>query len=399
VEIDLDAIEAKYPTQSTSKDSMEFAPIKLAKREPAENERSRKLLSATAVRNVHDAKESLQIRLRYQRKHHQREGVTDEYANLNRLKLTSVQAGEEVQIDLDSRQTAQLAELLCHLYTIAARGIVQGAQTHTVLLSTDADLLAELSRLLANPAFGRGAAVEFLRRIADRDPEALELAALQARHNQHTQALEEFRIQLEAGTWTERDWEAFFKANDWIFGYGLSYQFLSELQAQPNYGGTAVSGRGAQKGDHLRTTSGQARFTVLVEVKTPQAPLVLDKEYRNGVHVLGADVTGGASQLQVNARMWAQEGSRSEANRGLEDEDIYTVDPKSILVVGNLATLKGQQARAKRQTFELFRRSLHNPEILTFDELYERAAHIVSLEGTSGGEFGTAEAAVLEGDE
>jgi len=32
---------------------------------------------------------------------------------------------------------------------------------------------------------------------------------------------------------------------------------------------------------------------------------------------------------------------------------------------------------AQLRSFELYRRNLHQPEVITFDELYERARHIV----------------------
>ena len=41
---------------------------------------------------------------------------------------------------------------------------------------------------------------------------------------------------------TENDWQDFFEENTWIFGYGLRYQILRVIQAQPNYGGATVSG-------------------------------------------------------------------------------------------------------------------------------------------------------------
>jgi hypothetical protein len=39
---------------------------------------------------------------------------------------------------------------------------------------------------------------------------------------------------------------------------------------------------------------------------------------------------------------------------------------------------------SKRNTFELFRRNITSPEILTFDELYERAKFIVEQESERG---------------
>jgi hypothetical protein len=63
VTVDLDALKAQYRTESSSADTMEFEPIKLEKREPPATEQSRKLLGATAIRNEHNAKDCLKIRL------------------------------------------------------------------------------------------------------------------------------------------------------------------------------------------------------------------------------------------------------------------------------------------------------------------------------------------------
>ena len=82
----------------------------------------------------------------------------------------------------------------------------------------------------------------------------------------------------------EGQWQQFFEANSWIFGYGLSYRFLSTLQTQPNYGGTTVSGSGGQRGDFLLASEAERRFTVLVEIKKPTSTLVGANEYRNKVH-------------------------------------------------------------------------------------------------------------------
>ena len=58
-------------------------------------------------------------------------------------------------------------------------------------------------------------------------------------------------------------------------------------------------------------------------------------------------------------------------------KNIYTINPKGILIIGNTEEL---QDRAKIETFEMFRSNISNPEIITFDELYERAKFIVEKE-------------------
>ncbi|MCC6351675.1 MAG: DUF4263 domain-containing protein [Fimbriimonadaceae bacterium] len=370
VSVDLDGLKSKYRTESSSADTMEFEPIKLEKREPTEQ--SRKILRATAIRNKHSAKDCLKIRLIYQKKHNKGsvpEG--QEFENLTRIKLSSLTGGQEVQVDLDSSQTAQLAEHIQNLYAIASEGITYGSAEKVIFSGEDSAFLEQLESAIKG---SRERSDQVLAMVRGLDPAAFDVAAHKARHDQHVTALREFADHLEAQDWREDDWEAFFARNRWIFGHGLAYQFLSEVQAQPHYGGVAVDGKGAQRGDHLMATEAGVRFTVLVEVKTPQAPLTQRDEYRNGAFAPGNDVAGGVAQLQVNARKWAVEGAAKEENRDLEDQGVYTVQPKGILIVGHTASL---DSRSKRTSFELYRQNLHNPEVITFDELFERAKFIV----------------------
>ena len=60
-----------------------------------------------------------------------------------------------------------------------------------------------------------------------------------------------------------------------------------------------------------------------------------------------------------------------------------TIDPKSILIVGSNSQFSGthKESAIKLRTFELFRRDSRNVEILTYDELYERAKFVVGHDG------------------
>jgi Domain of unknown function (DUF4263) len=119
------------------------------------------------------------------------------------------------------------------------------------------------------------------------------------------------------------------------------------------------------------------KFTALVEIKTPQTPLLTgEQEIRNGAWSLSKDLTDALAQLQANTDKWIDSSKFEENKDALEKQGIYTVRPKAILVIGNLLEVK-EDPRSRRQTFERFRRSIHGIEIITFDELYERAKFIV----------------------
>lgn len=174
----------------------------------------------------------------------------------------------------------------------------------------------------------------------------------------------------------EKWWQDFFENNKWIFGYGLNYQILRQEQDQPYYGGTSVDGKGGQRGDYLTSTVGDLNFTVLVEIKTPDTPLLQgDKEIRSGAWSLSKKLTDALSQIQANIDIWDKQGSKQADNVDkLEKENVFTVQPKGIIVIGQLGQL---ESRSKRETFQRFRKSLHGVDILTFDELLNRARFIV----------------------
>ena len=69
---------------------------------------------------------------------------------------------------------------------------------------------------------------------------------------------------------------------------------------------------------------------------------------------------------------------------------IYSVDPRTYLIIGNLSELTGNDE--KIACFELYRRNIRAPEILTFDELFQRASCIVEniTRETPGTENGAA---------
>jgi len=188
--------------------------------------------------------------------------------------------------------------------------------------------------------------------------------------------VEEFNMRLRQSDWSESDWQDFFENNTWIFGYGLSYRFLHVIETKPSLGGKAITRKGSQEGDYLLSTEAETKFTVLVEIKRPDADLVSNNLYRNRTYELGPDLTGGVAQLQQQCWRWAVEGARSDENRDiLESQGIFTHEPKGILVIGDTASIKNN--RDKMRTLESFRRNLHNPEIITFDELLHRARKAV----------------------
>ncbi len=89
------------------------------------------------------------------------------------------------------------------------------------------------------------------------------------------------------------------------------------------------------------------------------------------------NLTDAIAQIQANIQAWDKEGAQKPENRDiLEGKGVFTVQPKGIIVIGSLSELKG--SRTKHETFQRFRKSIHGVDILTFDELHQRAKFIVN---------------------
>lgn len=76
------------------------------------------------------------------------------------------------------------------------------------------------------------------------------------------------------------------------------------------------------------------------------------------------------------------ESPSAAENTAFDVTDTFIVRPRSFLIVGSLSQLLGDGGGPiddKVHSFELFRRNLHEPEVITFDELLARAEWHVKL--------------------
>lgn len=316
---------------------------------------------------------------------HQRKKKNDEWEDIESINLNTLKGGEGVKLNLDSKNTRKIYNELTKLYTLVDKeGVKYGVQEFSIaradeIIKVPKDRKTVIERLLQEN-YGE----EVWNELISSNPDLATKLSLARIQTNRSIALNTFRENLESNNPDESFWQEFFTNNDWIFGYGLNYQFLHLLKDQPDYGGRTFIGTGSQKGDFLMRTEADSHFTVLVEIKTPATKLLSYnkseprqvKNPRNDVWLLSSDLLGAISQIQVNCRTWSIDSQRSENTRILEKENTFTVEPKGILIIGNTNELVKNESIVS--CFESYRRNTKNPEIITFDELYKRAEFIVN---------------------
>jgi hypothetical protein len=180
---------------------------------------------------------------------------------------------------------------------------------------------------------------------------------------------------------SEGDWQAFFEANPWIFGHGLNYVFLDKAAGtlESRTTGNTFDTPGKTVDGLMRTRAEISQY-VLVEIKKHSTLLLRGgKSYRRGCFGVSDEVSNAVTQIQKTvfefARRRFRERMRDSEGNDL-DENVYAIEPRSYLVIGHLAELSGNDDKVT--CFELYRRNIRAPEIVTFDELYHRAQFIVA---------------------
>lgn len=194
------------------------------------------------------------------------------------------------------------------------------------------------------------------------------------------EGLETFRKKLYVEKdWTEPEWQVFFEQNTWIFGYGLDYRFLSILQREAALSDSDLDGKNTIAGDFLL---GSTDFTVLVELKKPDTPLFESGRNRARSWRLSRPLIDSVSQILAQKASWEIKAIQNCYNSKGDLITQRSCDPKCILIIGSRGQFSDNPRNQdiKFRTFELFRRDSRNVELLTYDELYERAYYIVNQE-------------------
>lgn len=198
------------------------------------------------------------------------------------------------------------------------------------------------------------------------------------------------KMQTEKMCGPEALWQKFFEKNPWIFGYGLRHVYLSGWDDKKLE--QVVAGYGmfkdGKRADALLRTRGALSNLCFVEIKKHTEGL-LDEKYRAGCWSPSPELAGAVSQVQGTVALAAADirTKLTAVDEGGDPtgEDAYNYAPKAFLVIGTLKEFQTQKGvnEARHRSFELFRGNIVSPEIITFDELYERAKFIVRQHDTA----------------
>jgi hypothetical protein len=129
-------------------------------------------------------------------------------------------------------------------------------------------------------------------------------------------------------------------------------------------------------------------YTTLIELKTPNTKIFTETKSSTGranTWTFTSYFIDGVSQCLAQKSDW-DKSCRSKVlidnQKNIINQDkCRTIDPKTVFIIGNKNKEFPENSVnlddiTKRDTFERFRRNNKNIEIITYDELYERANYI-----------------------
>lgn len=185
----------------------------------------------------------------------------------------------------------------------------------------------------------------------------------------------------------EHLWQLYFEKNTWIFGYGLSYVFNAPLENSKleQYVSGFDFNNSGKRIDALLKTKGIVESFCFAEIKTHNANLLkqVKTPYRPESWQVSDELTGAIAQVQrtvqksiANIRT---KTDIKDKDGNLTGEKVFLYNPKAFIVIGSLEEFCKENGinEDKFSSFEMFRQGIHKIEIITFDELFQRASFIV----------------------
>jgi len=197
------------------------------------------------------------------------------------------------------------------------------------------------------------------------------------------QSIDEYRKKYNIQPGEEAIWHHFLKQHKWILGLSIDIRFIRDFFDEQKVGIEDSKGKGSPQTDLL----GISNFTTLIELKHCGTNIFRKEKNKGRANTwdFSSDFIEGLSQCLGQRvaleKHYTEKQFISQNGIRLDKHKTLTIDPKIVFIIGNRSrefphNLKDEHY-IKSQTFEQIRRNNRNIDIITFDELFERAYHIV----------------------
>lgn len=168
----------------------------------------------------------------------------------------------------------------------------------------------------------------------------------------------------------EKFWQKTFRDHTWVLSQIFACPYI--MIGEKTYcGGKEDDNKGSVLGD-FQYKNYLTNNIALIEIKTPAENILVGKRYRgeegkeNIIYSIHEELTGGVNQLLNQKKVYLK------THKETDDKELNNI--KCVLVIGKLPAGKDQ-----KKSFEYYRNSLKEVEVITYDELFERIDGILKL--------------------
>lgn len=347
---------------------------------------SRMVFKPQLVNNKQDENKPVRGHLLWQRRTPSEKG--EEWADESTLKLSSMTAGSGIKLELTTDELYLLTQAVRGLYGVFWK---HGKSLPTTGEEFDLADYAQAAKTLdaldsaaqVIEAAGQDGFVSLLKwlagnknslKVIDALPK-LELADLAEINSMAGIGMLRKVLAIWQANKTNAD-EGFWQATLQQYSFVFSQVFSTPVVVfgtKAYVGGKNLEGAGGKEPDFLLKNE-LTSHVLIVEIKTPETPLLGQSAYRPpDVFAVSRDVSGAVGQIG----RYKDEFLRHYSDLYLKSEGKFLLaDPRCLVVVGSTGQL---DTVAKKDSFEFFRRGQRGTEIITFDELFRKVEVLLRL--------------------
>ena len=167
----------------------------------------------------------------------------------------------------------------------------------------------------------------------------------------------------------ENVWQKFFSTNPFVLSLAFALPVMS-IRGQAHVGGTRIDGKGQKIADFLQSHPSTGSLA-LVEIKTPATKLLEADAFRSGTFAPHKQLVQAVAQV-LYQRAELVEGFPTLARRNRELADSHVTTVQCVVIAGMAPT-----ALSEKQSFDIYRHSLREVVVVTFDELLEKLRELL----------------------
>lgn len=303
----------------------------------------------------------------------------DQWERDKAFDLRTLSAGESVRLELGSGELLKLFNCVGALYRLMEdEGFEYGTKR---LLSVDAgtdlaEILDSISAIGQNDQvkrvlgwMSRQDSRQLADALQDAEPEISSQIVIATGLARLRGFIDEAAKELDSTD--EKRWQEIIERNTWAIGQIYSHP-LVVVKREAFLGGKSIHNTGGNNADFMfrNQVTGNA---LIVEMKTPATRLTANTPYRNNAYAPSKELAGAVQQILQDLYTLRQSYA---SLLGDKPPEFRVFKPKLLLIIGNLS----READVDRvRSFELFRNSMPDVEVITFDELVEKARLLLAL--------------------